>query len=93
MQTKLNGHVNQTVKTITVSQFKNYASSSDQVYDLCVIGSGPGGYVAAIKAAQLGLKVTKKRTGERALVVLALAREAGDLVTERELISCSRQIN
>ncbi len=26
-------------------------------YDLAVIGSGPGGYVAAIKAAQLGLKV------------------------------------
>merc|ERR1719262_1448357 len=25
-------------------------------YDLCVIGGGPGGYVAAIKAAQLGLK-------------------------------------
>jgi dihydrolipoamide dehydrogenase len=25
--------------------------------DLVVIGGGPGGYVAAIKAAQLGLKV------------------------------------
>ncbi|MCH2533514.1 MAG: dihydrolipoyl dehydrogenase [Bdellovibrionales bacterium] len=25
-------------------------------YDVCVIGAGPGGYVAAIKAAQLGLK-------------------------------------
>jgi dihydrolipoamide dehydrogenase len=25
-------------------------------YDLAVIGGGPGGYVAAIKAAQLGLK-------------------------------------
>jgi dihydrolipoamide dehydrogenase len=25
-------------------------------YDLLVIGSGPGGYVAAIRAAQLGLK-------------------------------------
>ena len=28
-----------------------------QEYDLCVIGAGPGGYVAAIRAAQLGLKV------------------------------------
>src|SRR3977135_1651851 len=26
-------------------------------YDLIVIGSGPGGYVCAIRAAQLGLKV------------------------------------
>ena len=26
-------------------------------YDLCIIGSGPGGYVAAIRAAQLGLRV------------------------------------
>src|SRR3954463_3234118 len=27
-------------------------------YDLIVIGAGPGGYVCAIRAAQLGLKVT-----------------------------------
>ncbi|MEO0336336.1 MAG: FAD-dependent oxidoreductase, partial [Pseudomonadota bacterium] len=27
-----------------------------EVYDVCVIGSGPGGYVAAIRSAQLGLK-------------------------------------
>jgi dihydrolipoamide dehydrogenase len=26
-------------------------------YDVIVIGGGPGGYVAAIKAGQLGLKV------------------------------------
>ena len=25
-------------------------------YDVCVIGAGPGGYVAAIRSAQLGLK-------------------------------------
>jgi len=29
---------------------------SDSQYDLVVIGGGPGGYVAAIRAAQLGLK-------------------------------------
>lgn len=29
---------------------------SDNSYDLIVLGSGPGGYVAAIRAAQLGLK-------------------------------------
>ena len=30
--------------------------SETQTYDLIVIGAGPGGYVAAIRAAQLGLK-------------------------------------
>ena len=30
---------------------------AEQVYDLIVIGAGPGGYVAAIRAAQLGMKV------------------------------------
>ena len=29
---------------------------ADTNYDLAVIGAGPGGYVAAIRAAQLGLK-------------------------------------
>ncbi len=30
---------------------------SDTVYDVAVVGAGPGGYVSAIRAAQLGLKV------------------------------------
>ncbi len=30
---------------------------SEQSYDMIVIGAGPGGYVAAIRGAQLGLKV------------------------------------
>ncbi len=30
---------------------------SEHAYDLVVIGAGPGGYVAAIRASQLGLKV------------------------------------
>ncbi|CAF1565041.1 unnamed protein product [Rotaria sordida] len=32
------------------------SGGGEQQFDLVVIGSGPGGYVAAIKAAQLGLK-------------------------------------
>jgi len=36
--------------------FRGFASSEEQ--DVLVIGGGPGGYVAAIKAAQLGLKTT-----------------------------------
>lgn len=42
---------------------RGYASAGD--HDLVVIGSGPGGYVAAIKASQLGLKtacVEKRET-------------------------------
>jgi dihydrolipoamide dehydrogenase len=39
------------------SLFSRYSSSSTSD-DVVVIGGGPGGYVAAIKAAQLGLKVT-----------------------------------
>lgn len=36
---------------------RGFATSSDD-NDVVVIGGGPGGYVAAIKAAQLGLKTT-----------------------------------
>ncbi|PHT82244.1 Leghemoglobin reductase [Capsicum annuum] len=36
---------------------RSFASGSDE-NDVVVIGGGPGGYVAAIKAAQLGLKTT-----------------------------------
>lgn len=32
------------------------ASNTDTTFDVAVLGSGPGGYVAAIRAAQLGLK-------------------------------------
>ncbi|CAG9115865.1 hypothetical protein JYU34_016745 [Plutella xylostella] len=41
-------------KSGTVLSSRNYATTHNA--DLVVIGSGPGGYVAAIKAAQLGLK-------------------------------------
>ena len=43
---------------------------ADTTYDCVVIGSGPGGYVAAIRAAQLGLKtavIEKDKVGGRCL--------------------------
>ena len=30
--------------------------ANGEIFDVTVIGSGPGGYVAAIRAAQMGLK-------------------------------------
>jgi dihydrolipoamide dehydrogenase len=43
---------------------------ADSAYDCIIIGSGPGGYVAAIRAAQLGMKtavVEKDKIGGRCL--------------------------
>jgi hypothetical protein len=37
--------------------FSNSKYSNEMNYDLIVIGSGPGGYVAAIRASQLGMNV------------------------------------
>lgn len=34
----------------------NFTTKKMSTYDVAVIGSGPGGYVAAIRCAQLGLK-------------------------------------
>ena len=42
-------------RPITARAFGSTPVAKDN-YDLVVIGGGPGGYVAAIKAAQLGLK-------------------------------------
>jgi flavin-dependent dehydrogenase len=37
---------------------RSFAADAADVQDVVVIGGGPGGYVAAIKGAQLGMKVT-----------------------------------
>jgi dihydrolipoamide dehydrogenase len=40
-------------------------ATSDATFDLTVIGSGPGGYVAAIRAAQLGMKTAVVESAPR----------------------------
>lgn len=44
--------------TSSLPTLQNRLYSSGQEADVVVIGSGPGGYVAAIKAAQLGMNVS-----------------------------------
>ena len=42
------------VKAVTVTSYRTAIMAT---YDLVVIGTGPGGYVCAVRAAQLGMKV------------------------------------
>ncbi|GAB4825615.1 dihydrolipoamide dehydrogenase precursor [Ancistrocladus abbreviatus] len=44
--------------SFSLTSFSRYFGSEPDDNDVVVIGGGPGGYVAAIKAAQLGLKTT-----------------------------------
>src|SRR5436189_404832 len=52
---------------------------SETSFDIIIIGSGPGGYVAAIRAAQLGMKtavVEKEFVGGRCLNVACIPAKA-----------------
>src|ERR1700742_4491206 len=62
---------------------------ANETYDCIVIGSGPGGYVAAIRAAQLGKKtavVERDKVGGRCLNYACIPAKAvlrsADLLTE-----------
>ena len=56
-------------------------------YDLIVLGSGPGGYVAAIRAAQLGLKtaIVERENARRHLPQLGLHPDQGAAALGRDL--------
>ena len=57
---------------------------AESSYDMIVIGSGPGGYVGAIRAAQLGMKtavVEKDRVGGRCLNYACIPAKACLLYT------------
>jgi dihydrolipoamide dehydrogenase len=64
---------------------------AESAYDCIVIGSGPGGYVAAIRAAQLGMRtavIEKQHVGGRCLNVACIPAKAvlrvADILTEVE---------
>ena len=44
-------------------------------FDVVIVGSGPGGYVAAVRAAQLGLKVACVEKEGRLGALLYVSRE------------------
>ncbi|KOC68872.1 Dihydrolipoyl dehydrogenase, mitochondrial [Habropoda laboriosa] len=54
--------VTRVIPGLTVAQQRRYASNLEA--DLVVIGGGPGGYVASIKAAQLGMKTVCVEKGD-----------------------------
>ena len=53
--------------------FRATAAAREE-YDVVIVGGGPGGYVAAIKASQLGLKTVRARPPPSLTFSLSLAR-------------------
>ena len=60
---------------------------ADNNFDLIVIGAGPGGYVAAIRGAQLGMKVACIEVGEGAGGLGGVCNNSGCIPTKAMLES------
>ncbi len=68
------------------------AGNLADLYDLAILGAGPGGYVAALRAAQLGVRVAlieKDRVGGTCLNVGCIPTKA--LTTSTELLLKARR--
>lgn len=64
----------------------------DDLYDIAVLGAGPGGYVAALRAAQIGARVAlieKDRVGGTCLNIGCIPTKA--LTTSTELLLKARR--
>ena len=62
-------------------------------YDLLVLGAGPGGYVAAIRASQLGMKaavIEKDKPGGVCLNIGCIPSKA--LIHQAELMRCGKEL-
>ncbi|MEE8658151.1 Dihydrolipoyl dehydrogenase [Acetobacteraceae bacterium EV16G] len=82
-------------KSGDVDAKKSSATSPDlrKEFDVVVIGAGPGGYICAIRAAQLGLKVLcvdkRKEAGGTCLNVGCIPSKALLHATERLIEACT----
>lgn len=66
--------------------------NAEQIYDVVIIGSGPGGYVGAIRAGQLGLRVALVEKGELGGVCLNVGCiPAKTLLRHAEVLSTVRE--